>query len=100
MKTHQCDDIERQEGEPALAEHVGQRVEGELLEMSLADLRRGLGITQVKLAGAADMALSQISALENGDDHLLSTLRRSVRALGGELEVIAVVGDRRIKLAV
>ena len=71
-----------------------------MLEMSLADLRRGLGITQVTLAGAADMALSQVSALENGADHLLSTLRRSVRALGGELEVIAVVGDRRIKLAV
>ena len=100
MKTHQCNDIEREDSEPALAEHVGQAVEGELVEMSLADLRRGLGITQVKLAGAADMALSQISALENGDDHLLSTLRRSVRALGGELEVIAVVGDKRIKLAV
>lgn len=68
--------------------------------MSLADLRRGLGITQVELAGAADMALSQISALETGDDHLLSTLRRSVRALGGEVEVIAVLGDQRIKLAV
>jgi DNA-binding XRE family transcriptional regulator len=100
MKTHQWNDIERQESEPALAEHVGQGVEGELVEMSLADLRRGLGITQVELAGAADMALSQISALENGDDRLLSTLRRSVRALGGELEVIAVVGDKRIKLAV
>ena len=68
--------------------------------MSLADLRRELGITQVELATAADMAQSQVSALENRDDHLVSTLRRCVRALGGELEVIAVVGEKRVKLAV
>lgn len=100
MKHHQWNDVECNNTDPGAAEHVEHGGEGELLEMSLADLRRGLGITQVKLASAADMALSQISALENGDDHLLSTLRRSVRALGGELEVIAVVGDKRIKLAV
>lgn len=100
MKTHQWNDIECDTADPARVEHVGQRLEAESREMSLADLRRRLGVTQVELASAADMALSRLSALENGDDHLLSALRRSVRALGGELEVIAVVGDRRIKLAV
>jgi transcriptional regulator with XRE-family HTH domain len=73
---------------------VRQRVEAELLEMSLGDLRRELGITQVEMANAADMAQSQISALESREDHLVSTLRRCVRALGGELEVVAVVGDK------
>lgn len=100
MKIHQSNDIEPPKGDPKGAEEAGHRVEAELVEMSLADLRRELGITQVKLASAADLALSQVSALENGADHLLSTLRRSIRALGGELEVIAVVGDQRIKLAV
>lgn len=100
MKTHPLNDLEHDRTDPGRSEHVEEGVEGELQEMSLADLRRGLGISQVKLASAADMALSQVSALENGDDHLLSSLRRSVRALGGELEVIAVVGDKRIKLAV
>jgi hypothetical protein len=100
MKAHQWSDVEPTKTDPGRAEHVQRGVEGELLELSLADLRRWLGITQVELASAADMALSQISALENGDDHLLSTLRRSVRALGGELELIAVLGDQRIKLAV
>ena len=82
MKTHQWNDIERQESDPALAEHVGQRGEGELVEMSLADLRRGLGMTQVKLAGAADMALSQIFGLGERGHHLLWTLR-SFRACPG-----------------
>lgn len=100
MKTHKSTDIKRVRSGPARAERAGRRVEAELLEMSLADLRRELGVSQVELASAADMALSQISALENRDDHLVSTLRRCIRALGGELEVIAVVGEKRIKLGV
>jgi predicted transcriptional regulator len=100
MKVHKWNDIKRSKGDPARAARVRQRVEEELLEMSLADLRRELGITQVELASAADMAQSQVSAMESRDDHLVSTLRRCVRALGGELEVIAVVGDKRVKLAV
>jgi hypothetical protein len=31
---------------------------------------------------------------------LVSTLRRVVRALGGDIEVVAVVGDKRVKLSV
>ncbi len=32
------------------------------------------------------------------DDHLLSTLRRYVTALGGQLEVVAVFDNKRIAL--
>lgn len=38
--------------------------------------------------------------LEKRSDHLVSTLRRAVRALGGDLEVTAVVGNKRIKLSI
>jgi hypothetical protein len=31
-------------------------------------------------------------------DHLTSTLRRYVEALGGELEITAVIGGRRIEI--
>jgi predicted transcriptional regulator len=57
-------------------------------------------VTQVDLARAADVAQSQVSAVEKRDDLLVSTLRRHVRALGGDLEVVAVVGGRRIKIAI
>jgi hypothetical protein len=77
-----------------------QRAEQELLEMSLADLRRELGVTQVAMAAAAEMTQGQLSNTERREDHLVSTLRRCVRALGGDLEVIAVVGDKRVKLTV
>jgi hypothetical protein len=41
---------------------------------------------------------SEISKIENREDWLLSTLRRYVEALGGELEVVAVLGDKRLRL--
>jgi transcriptional regulator with XRE-family HTH domain len=79
---------------------VRQRVEAELLEMNLADLRKEFGVTQVEMAKAADMTQGELSRLERREDHLVSTLRRCVQALGGELEVTAVIGDKRVKLSV
>jgi hypothetical protein len=39
-----------------------------------------------------------MSRLESRGDHRISTLRRYVEALGGEIEITAVIGRRRIKL--
>jgi transcriptional regulator with XRE-family HTH domain len=84
-----------------MAEGSKKRDETGLLpEMSLADLRRELGVTQTAMAAAAEMTQGQLSNTERREDHLVSTLRRCVRALGGELDVIAVVGGKRFKLTV
>jgi hypothetical protein len=61
-------------------------------------LRSHLKKTQVQLAKAAKMSQPDVSAAEKRADHLVSTLRRYVRALGGELEVNARFGDLRIQL--
>jgi DNA-binding XRE family transcriptional regulator len=100
MKLHKWSDIKRSSADPARAKRVQERVDAELIEMSLADLRRELGVTQVDMAVAAEMSQGDVSRLERRDDHLVSTLRRAVRALGGDIEVVAVVGDKRIKLSV
>ena len=50
------------------------------------------------MAQLAEMTQSELSRTERRDDHLLSTLRRYVQALGGRLEVLAVFDDRQIKL--
>jgi hypothetical protein len=44
------------------------------------------------------MTQSELSRLESRGDHRISTLRRYVEALGGELEVAAIFGGRRVKL--
>lgn len=70
----------------------------ELLDADLKSVRELLGKTQVEVAKAVEISQGQLSELERRDDHLLSTLRRYVEALGGELEVIANFGDKRIRL--
>jgi transcriptional regulator len=61
-------------------------------------LRAHLRKTQVEVARAAKMSQPEVSATEKRADHLVSTLRRYVKALGGEIEVNARFGDVRIQL--
>jgi hypothetical protein len=44
------------------------------------------------------MTQSELSRMEGRSDHRISTLRRYVEALGGELEIAVVVGNKRLKL--
>jgi transcriptional regulator with XRE-family HTH domain len=61
-------------------------------------VRELLGETQEEVAEAAQMTQSEISRMERRSDHRLSTLRRLVKALGGDLEVVANFGDKRVRL--
>jgi hypothetical protein len=78
---------------------VTHRAREQVKELTLQELRRGLSMTQVDVARTAEMTQSELSRLESRGDHRISTLRRYVEALGGELEVAAVFGGRRVKLA-
>lgn len=66
--------------------------------MNLRGLRESLGKTQDEMARLAEVSQSQLSKIERRRDHLTSTLRRYVQALGGDLEIVAVVGKKRIPL--
>jgi predicted transcriptional regulator len=98
MKTHRWEDIKRRKLSPEQIEKIRREVEEEILEMNLRAMRELVGKTQGEVAEAADMDQSEISKAERREDHLLSTLRRYVEALGGELEVIASFGDKRVRL--
>jgi predicted transcriptional regulator len=78
---------------------VKAKVEQAAEERTLKALRRELDLTQAEVSRAAAMTQSELSRLEGRDDHLTSTLRRYVEALGGTLEVTAVFGKRRVKLS-
>lgn len=64
----------------------------------LRDLRVDQTVTQRQLADLLDVRQASISKMENQDDVLVSTLRRYVEALGGELEVRARFPDRTVVL--
>ena len=82
---------ERQDG-------IRKEAEEELLQLGLRGLREQLGKTQQEIAVLLERSQSQVSETERRRDVRLSTLRSYVEALGGELEVIATFGDKRIKL--
>jgi predicted transcriptional regulator len=77
---------------------VANRAGAEVREVTLKELRRDLDLTQSELAEAAAMTQSELSRLESRADHRISTLRRYVQALGGEIEITAVFGKRRVML--
>ncbi len=66
--------------------------------LTLADLRRLRGLTQVEVAAAAGMDQSELSKAERRPGHRVSTLQRYVEALGGRLEVFARFGSKRVRL--
>jgi DNA-binding XRE family transcriptional regulator len=70
----------------------------EHLEANLRAVREMAGKTQVELARDVGVSQSELSRNESAGDHLVSTLRRYVEALGGELEVLARFGDKTVKL--
>jgi DNA-binding XRE family transcriptional regulator len=63
-------------------------------EMTLQQLRRAREMTQVKMAKNLGVAQKQISEIEKRTDMHISTLRRSVEALGGKLSLVAEFPDR------
>jgi hypothetical protein len=83
---------------PAARARVGARVKSELEVLTLRGLRQALELTQAEVGQAAAMTQPELSRVEGRDDHLTSTLRRYVEALGGRLEITAVFGKRRVKL--
>lgn len=63
-------------------------------EMTLRELRRARKLTQVKVARKLGVSQDYVSRLEKRSDLLLSTLRKTVQAMGGNLSLVAEFPDR------
>jgi DNA-binding XRE family transcriptional regulator len=64
----------------------------------LQKLREHQRVTQHELAEALGVAQSNISRIDHEDDPQVSTIRKFVEALGGELVLQAKIGDDTIDL--
>ncbi len=64
-------------------------------EMSLRQLRKARKLTQARVAKVLGVTQDSISRLEKRSDLLLSTLRKTVKAMGGEVRIVAEFPDRR-----
>jgi DNA-binding XRE family transcriptional regulator len=63
-------------------------------EMTLQELRRARKLTQARMAKALGITQDGVSRLEKRTDLLLSTLRKTVEAMGGNLSIVAEFPDR------
>jgi DNA-binding XRE family transcriptional regulator len=63
-------------------------------EMTLRELRQARKLTQVRMAKALGISQDGVSRLEKRSDLLLSTLRKTIEAMGGSLFLVAEFPDR------
>ena len=63
-------------------------------EMTLRDLRKAHELTQVDMSSKLHMKQEAISRLERRSDVLLSTLAPYIKAMGGELQLMAKFPNR------
>jgi len=63
-------------------------------EMTLRELRHARKLTQVRMAKALGITQDSVSRLEKRSDLLLSTLRKTIKAMGGNLSLVAEFRDR------
>ena len=74
---------------------IGQRAEVLIAEeMTMQELRKARVMTQVEMAKALGVNQEQVSRTEKRTDMHISTLRRSIEALGGTLSLVAEFPDR------
>ena len=81
------DPAERRKVEKMAAELVSE-------EMTLRELRKARELTQASVARELGIGQDAVSRLEQRSDLLLSTLKRTVEAMGGTLSLIARFRDR------
>jgi len=72
------------------------------VHLTMRTLREAAGKTQVDVAATSQINQADISRLESQvdfDDYQVSTLRRYLAALGGQLEIVGAFGNKRIVLS-
>jgi predicted transcriptional regulator len=100
MKVHRWRDVEKGKLTAAQLAAGDRWVEKEIVRLTLRELREQLGKTQGEVAAANKVSQAELSRAERRSDHLVSTLRRYVESLGGEIEILAKVKGKHVRLNV
>jgi DNA-binding XRE family transcriptional regulator len=69
-----------------------------MAEMPLQELRQALDLTQQQVARTLKIEQAAVSKIEKQTDMYLSTLRRFIAAMGGELEIVARFPDGAVRI--
>jgi transcriptional regulator with XRE-family HTH domain len=77
---------------------INRRSDELLLELALQELRQARALSQEELGRALNINQASVSKLERRTDMYISTLRRFVEAMGGELEITARFPEARVRI--
>ena len=72
------------------------------VHLTMRTLREAAGKTQIDVATASQINQADVSRLESRedfDDYQVSTLRRYLAALGGQLEIVGAFGNKKIVIS-
>ena len=83
---------------PERQERIRKRTQELLGELPLQELRQARALSQEELAEVLGLNQATISKLERRTDMYLSSLRRFVEAMGGELEITASFPEGRVRI--
>lgn len=83
---------------PESRRRAKERAQALMAEMPLQELRNARHLTQEALATSLGKTQPQISKLEKQSDLYVSTLRSYIRAMGGELDIVARFPDGVVKI--
>ncbi len=74
------------------------KAEAMMQEMLLSELRQARKLSQEQIASSLHVKQAAVSKLERRTDMYISTLRKYVKAMGGDLEITARFPDGSIKI--
>ena len=67
-------------------------------DMALAELREARRLTQEQLAQQLNVKQPSIAKIERRADMYVSTLRGVIKAMGGEMEILAVFPEGKVRI--
>jgi DNA-binding transcriptional regulator YiaG len=89
MKTIPLDEVLAKHMTPASIARAKAKAAKILADMELREIREALNISQRGLARSMKIAQPTLAKIEKQPDMQIATLRKVVRALGGDIDIIA-----------
>ena len=83
---------------PAARKKAAEKTTALLAEMPLQELRHARNLSQEQLARTLSVKQPSVSKIEQRTDMYISTLRNFIKAMGGDLEIIARFPDGSVQI--
>jgi DNA-binding transcriptional regulator YiaG len=83
---------------PEAKARAAARTKAMLADMHLQELRRARQLSQEELAERLGASQPEVSKMEGRADMYVSTIRRYIEAMGGELDIVARFPDGSVRI--